>query len=81
MTEQNETTSLALEPGRVAKVLIKMYGDKFSIDFETNKKLIAELTPITSKQMRNRIAGYIARLKKIEKKESVEQASSLPEDA
>jgi len=69
LTEESEVTSLALEPGRVAKVLVKMYGDKFTTDFETNKKLIKELTPITSKQMRNRIAGHIARLKSTEKKE------------
>jgi len=69
LTEKNERTSFALEPGRVAKVLVKMYGDKFTTDFETNKKLIKEFTPITSKQMRNRIAGYIARLKSVEKKE------------
>ena len=38
----------------------------FSEDFEHNKKLLKDTMP--SKKVRNKIAGYIARLKKVENK-------------
>ena len=33
----------------------------FGTDFESNKKALEELAIIPSKQLRNRIAGYIAK--------------------
>jgi len=50
---------------RLARELLEKYPDKFTTDFETNKKLVAELTDITSKRFRNRVAGYITRLVKL----------------
>lgn len=35
----------------------------FTADFESNKKLVSEMTNLL-KAMRNRVAGYITRLKK-----------------
>ncbi len=49
---------------RVAIDLIKRYGEKFTNDFQHNKKMVAELTDVGSITMRNRIAGYITRHKK-----------------
>jgi len=40
------------------------FGDKVSQDYEQNKKLVEELTGISSKKLRNVIAGYITRLSK-----------------
>ncbi|RLF16908.1 MAG: 30S ribosomal protein S17e [Thermoprotei archaeon] len=51
---------------RIARELIEKYPDKFTTDFETNKKLVAELTNVQSKTLRNKIAGYVTRLMKIE---------------
>ncbi len=47
-----------------ARKLLEMYPDQFTTDFEENKKKVAELTNITSKRVRNRVAGYITRLVK-----------------
>lgn len=65
---------------RLARELLSRYPDKFTLDFEQNKHLVAELTDIKSKRLRNRVAGYITRLVKInlrsESKESEEELSS-----
>lgn len=48
----------------MAKQLINKYGNKFSEDFEKNKKILEELNIIEDKSVRNKIAGYIVTLKK-----------------
>ena len=47
---------------RLARELIDRYPSKFTADFENNKKLVDELTNISSTKLRNRVAGYTARL-------------------
>jgi len=47
---------------RIARELLDRYPDKFSTDFENNKKFVTELTNISSTKLRNRVAGYTARL-------------------
>jgi len=47
---------------RVARELFDRYPNEFTRDFEHNKKKVEELTNVTSKTIRNRIAGYITRL-------------------
>ena len=47
---------------RLARELVERFPDKFTTDFETNKKLVDTLTNISSKKLRNRIAGYITKL-------------------
>jgi small subunit ribosomal protein S17e len=49
---------------RVAIELVKKHNDKFTDDFQHNKKMVAELTNIESISMRNRIAGYVTRYRK-----------------
>ncbi|MEM0369675.1 MAG: 30S ribosomal protein S17e [Pyrobaculum sp.] len=44
--------------------LLEMYPDRFSDNFEENKKAVADLADIPSKTVRNRVAGYITRLVK-----------------
>lgn len=46
--------------------LLKKYPDKFTSDFEHNKLVLKELGIIDSKRIRNKVAGYIVRLKKRE---------------
>ena len=53
---------------RIARELVEKYHDRFTTDFETNKKLVAELTNVESKTLRNKIAGYVTRLMKREAK-------------
>ncbi len=45
----------------IARELLKKYPDLFTGDFDENKKLVAQLTNIQSKKVRNRVAGYITR--------------------
>ena len=47
---------------RRAIKLVDQLPDQFSDDFNANKRAIEEYTNIDSKIMRNRIAGYIAKL-------------------
>ena len=61
--------------GRIKSLLIKRTArnllkeeNVFSEDFEKNKRILGNSMP--SKSLRNKIAGYIARLKKKEKQES-----------
>jgi len=45
----------------IARELLRKYPDAFTGSFDENKERVAELTNITSKGVRNRIAGYITR--------------------
>lgn len=48
---------------RTAYELIKQYLDLWTEDFEHNKAMLSQIADIKSKVYRNRIAGYITRLK------------------
>jgi small subunit ribosomal protein S17e len=50
---------------RIARELVRRYPDKFTTDFEDNKKLVETLVKISSTKLRNRIAGYVTRLSAI----------------
>lgn len=55
---------MTIKPGYVKKtgeLLMERYPEAMSTDFEHNKKAVETLTNIESKNVRNRIAGYIAR--------------------
>ena len=58
---------------RVAIELVNKYNDQFSEDFEHNKKMVAELTDVSSTSFRNRIAGYVTRYRKNWEAATVEQ--------
>ncbi len=68
MTEQIESPAYSFKVRRIAQTILEMNDERFSTDFEKNKKLVREYLPTVAKQMRNRIAGYIVRLKKVEEK-------------
>ena len=58
--------------GRIKTMLIKRtttelmdkHGDEFTVSFDDNKRILGGKAKITSKKMRNIIAGYATRLKK-----------------
>lgn len=56
----------------IALDLVDKYPDAFTDDFDNNKELVDRLTSIESKIMRNRIAGYISRVKEEKKAEKSE---------
>ncbi len=47
---------------RIARELIERFPDKFTSDFENNKRIVDTLARISSTKLRNRIAGYTTRL-------------------
>jgi small subunit ribosomal protein S17e len=47
---------------RLARELVEEFPGKFTTDYENNKKLVKTLTNVSSKKIRNRVAGYIIRL-------------------
>jgi len=47
---------------RISRELLDKYPNKFSADFEKNKLLVNEYTNISSTKVRNKVAGYTARL-------------------
>lgn len=47
---------------RLARELLEKYPSKFTADFEKNKQFVNEYTNISSTKLRNRVAGYTARL-------------------
>jgi small subunit ribosomal protein S17e len=47
---------------KFARSIIEKYPDKFSQDYETNKKLLEEVADIQSKKLKNKIAGYVTTL-------------------
>lgn len=67
-----------------AKTLLQLYPDTFTEDFESNKRLVEQLTDTKTKKVRNRIAGYLVTLIKIgiarEAAESEELGEELPDD-
>jgi small subunit ribosomal protein S17e len=54
---------------RFSEELLSRHPEAFGTDFEENKKVLVEMTLIPSKQLRNRIAGYISKSKQAEETE------------
>ena len=50
---------------RSAIDILKRYPDQFTDDFEMNKHILNELAEFQSKSLRNRVAGYITRYRKV----------------
>lgn len=50
---------------RIAKELVERFPKRFGEDFDFNKKAVEALTDVSSRKLRNRIAGYITHLKKL----------------
>jgi small subunit ribosomal protein S17e len=47
---------------RTARDAVRKFPERFSHDFEKNKKAVEDLMILPSKRMRNMVAGYITRL-------------------
>ena len=47
---------------RLSEEIMQRHPEAFGSDFEENKKSLEDLALIPSKQLRNRIAGYIAKM-------------------
>jgi len=52
---------------KIAKELLQTSPDRFSTNYEENKKVVDELVNYSkTKRVRNRIAGYVTRLRIVE---------------
>jgi small subunit ribosomal protein S17e len=47
---------------RISKELIETHPGVFTTEFDENKKLVAEYSTVSTKHLRNKIAGYVTRL-------------------
>ena len=45
----------------LARDMLEEHGDKFTTDFEKNKKIVGEVRDIDSKKIRNVVTGYITK--------------------
>ena len=52
---------------RVGKELMERFPDRFTTNFDENKRLVDALTQGTTTRVRNQIAGYITRTKSLAK--------------
>ena len=66
---------------RVCRELLRRYPDHFTGEFESDKQAVNELVVTQSKRLRNRIAGYITRLKVVEAERAAatEVSEEMPE--
>jgi small subunit ribosomal protein S17e len=60
----------------LSEKILARHPEAFSTDFEKNKKSLEDLAFISSKQLRNHIAGYIA---KVLKEDTTEEAPAVEE--
>lgn len=61
---------------KVAKELLERYPDAFTTSFEENKRAVERLLEVDGKKLRNKIAGYITNLKRIEERRKVALAAA-----
>jgi len=47
---------------KLAEELLEKYPEKFTTNFEENKKTLNEMAEVRSKFLRNKVAGYITRM-------------------
>lgn len=65
---------------RISMQLIEKHSELFSDDFEKNKEVLSKISIIRSKQLRNKIAGYITNyVKRADSKEGAESVEELEE--
>ena len=66
---------------RTSRELLKRYPERFEGNWESDKQTVNELVITQSKRMRNRIAGYVTRLKVVEaeREAATQVAAEAPE--
>jgi small subunit ribosomal protein S17e len=64
---------------RIAHQLMNEHPERFSADFENNKKAVTELAIFRSKQLRNRVVGYITHYMKLQQEAEPEPAETETE--
>ena len=62
---------------RIAKQIVLNFQDQVNTDFENNKHVVANVTNVESKKMRNEIAGYVTKIMKKIKEQKIQTLESL----
>jgi len=63
---------------RISKEIVIGFQDQLSVDdFEQNKRVVQNVTDVSSRHMRNRIAGYITHLMRLLADSKVQTLESL----
>ncbi|MBS7604993.1 MAG: 30S ribosomal protein S17e [Candidatus Bathyarchaeia archaeon] len=62
---------------RIARELLRRYPNKFTTNFEENKKILSSIALVPSSRLRNSVAGYITRLVVISQAQSSGSSSPL----
>ncbi len=67
---------------RTSRELLERFPERFTGDFEADKQSVNELVITPSKRLRNRIAGYVTRLKVVEadREAATQVATESPEE-
>ena len=67
---------------RVSREVLRRFPERFSGDWESDKQAVNDLVSTQSKRLRNRIAGYVTRLKVVEAERAAatEVAAEVPEE-
>lgn len=55
---------------RMSRELMETHEGKFTTDFDENKKLVEEYSTVSTKHLRNKIAGYVTRLVRNESRQA-----------
>lgn len=68
---------------RTSREVLRRFPERFAGDFESDKQAVNELVSTQSKRLRNRIAGYVTRLKVVEAERAAatEVSTEAPEEA
>lgn len=64
---------------RLAQQILSRHPESFGTDYEKNKVALDDLAVIPSKQLRNKIAGYIAKASRMEEPENEEPSEEETE--
>lgn len=67
---------------KISNELMDKFPNRFGINFEQNKKTVMDLARITSKQLRNQIAGFITAYlrKEAKSRENLESETSSTQE-
>ena len=60
---------------KAARGILIRYHERFTTNFEENKKILGPLVHIYSPRMKNRVAGYITRLMVISEQAKAEETA------
>lgn len=61
---------------RIAELALERYPQAFGTDFDKNKEALAQLALVSSKQLRNHVAGHIT--KALKASSAKEESASEP---